>query len=136
MAFVWNVWVFHMPMMLDLMWQVSFCHGDTGLLGNVLSYLFVDLAAKYAISCPCKNSTVVFEVLLTSILQQLFLNLISIVLRGNSESNGFTYATPFLVIVCLGVNEVLFGCNVNDTTPVFPGSTHTLFLTVSGTEIC
>ena len=57
-------------------------------------------------------------------------------LRGNFESNGFTYAIPFPVIVCLGVNDVLFGCNVNDTTPVFPGSTRTLFLTVSGTEIC
>ena len=62
-------------------------------------------------------------------------NLISIGLRGNFESNGFTYATPFPVIVCLGVNDVLSG-HVNDTTPVFPGSTHTLFLTVSGTEIC
>ena len=38
---LWDVWVCHMPMVLDLMWQVSFCHGDTGLLGNVLSYLFV-----------------------------------------------------------------------------------------------
>ena len=58
-------------------------------------------------------------------------------LRGNFELNGFTYVTPFPVIVCLGVNEVLFGHNVNDTTPlVFPGSTHTLFLTVSGTKIC
>ena len=65
-----------------------------------------------------------------------FSNLISIGLRGNFESNGFTYATPFPVIVCLGVNDVLFGYNVNDTTPVFPGSTRTLFLTVSGTEIC
>ena len=61
---------------------------------------------------------------------------ISIGLRGNFESNGFTYATPFQVIVCLGVNDVLFGCNDNDTTPDFPSSTLTLFLTVSGTEIC
>ena len=78
----------------------------------------------------------VFEVLWTAIQQQLFSNSISIGLRGNFKSNGFTYVAPFLVIVCLGVNEVLFGHNVNDTTPVFPGSTHTLFLTVSGTEIC
>ena len=77
-----------------------------------------------------------FEVLWTSMQQQLFSNSISIDLRGNVESNGFTYVTPFPVVVCLGVNDVLFGCNVNDTTPVFPGSTHTLFLTVSGTEIC
>ena len=79
---------------------------------------------------------VVFEVLWTSIQQRLFSSSISICLRGNFKSNGFTYATPFPVIVCLGVNEVLFGHNVNDTTPVFPGSTHTLFLTVSGTKIC
>ena len=77
-----------------------------------------------------------FEVLWTSMQQWLFSNLISIGLRGNFESNGFIYATPFLVIVCLGVKDVLFDCHVNDTTPVFPGSTHTLFLTVSGTEIC
>ena len=32
---------FHMLMVLDLAWQMSFCHGDTGLLGNVLIYLFV-----------------------------------------------------------------------------------------------
>ena len=54
----------------------------------------------------------------------------------NVESNGFTYVIPFPVIVCLGVNDVLFDCNVNDTTLVFPSSTHTLFLTVRGTEIC
>ena len=78
----------------------------------------------------------VFEVLWTSMQQRLFSNLISVGLRGNFESNGFTYAIPFPVIVCLGVNDVLFGHNVNDTTPVFPGCTHTLFLTVSGTEIC
>ena len=77
-----------------------------------------------------------FEVLWTSMQQRLFSNSISIGLRGNFESNGFTYAIPSPVIVCLGVNDVLFGHNVNDTTPVFPGSTHTLFLTVSGTEIC
>ena len=33
--------VFHMSMVLDLMWQVSFCHEDTDLWENVLSYLFV-----------------------------------------------------------------------------------------------
>ena len=77
-----------------------------------------------------------FKVLWTLMQQRLFSNSISIGPRGNFESNGFTYATPFSVIVCLGVNEVLFGHNVNDTTPVFPGSTRTLFLTVSGTEIC
>ena len=32
---------FFILMVLGLMWQVSFCHGDTDLLENVLSYLFV-----------------------------------------------------------------------------------------------
>ena len=59
---------------------------------------------------------VVFEVLWTSMQQQLFSNSIPIGLRGHFESNGFTYVTPFLVIACLGVNDVLFGCNDNDTT--------------------
>ena len=68
--------------------------------------------------------------------QRLFLNSISIGLRGNFESNGFIYAIPLLVMVCLGVNEVLFGHNVSDTIPVFPGSMRALFLTVSGIEIC
>ena len=78
----------------------------------------------------------VFDVLWTSMQQRLFSNSISIGLRGNFESNGFTYETPSPVIVCLGVNEVLFGHNVNDATPAFPCSTCTLFLTVSGTKIC
>ena len=39
-------------------------------------------------------------------------------------------------MVCLGVDEVLFGHNVSDTFPVFPGNTRMLFLTVSGIEIC
>ena len=50
---------------------------------------------------------------------------ISIGLRGNLESNGFIYATPLVEMVCLGVNEVLFGQNVSDTNPVFPGNTCT-----------
>ena len=68
--------------------------------------------------------------------QWLFLNSISIGLRGNLESNGFIYATPLPLIVCLGVNDVLFGHNVNDTIPVFPGNMHILFLTISAIEIC
>ena len=51
-------------------------------------------------------------------------------------SNGFTYAMPLPMIVCLGVNNVLFGHNVNETIPVFPGSMHILFLTVNGIKIC
>ena len=68
--------------------------------------------------------------------QWLFLNSIFIGLRGKLESNGFIYATPSLVMVCLRVNEVLFGHNVNDTITVFPGNTRRLFLTISGIEIC
>ena len=41
--------------------------------------------------------------------QQLFLDSISIGLSGKSWSNGFTYAMPLPIIVCLGVNDVLFG---------------------------
>ena len=58
--------------------------------------------------------------------QWLFLNSISIGLRGKLESNGLMYATPLLVMVCLGVNDVLFGRNVNDIIPVFPGNTRIL----------
>ena len=68
--------------------------------------------------------------------QRLFLNSISIGLRGKLESNGFIYATPLPVIVCLEVNDVLFGHNVSDTILVFPGSMRILFLTISGIEIC
>ena len=57
-------------------------------------------------------------------------------LSGKLGSNGFMYAMPLPVIVCLGVNDVLFGHNVNDTIPVFPGSTHILFPTVNGIETC
>ena len=57
-------------------------------------------------------------------------------LSGKFGSNGFTYAMPLPMIVCLGVNDVLFGHKVNDTTPVFPGSMRILFLTVNGIEIC
>ena len=46
------------------------------------------------------------------------------------------YVTPLPMIVCLGVNDVLFGCNINDTISVFPGSTHMLFLTANGIKIC
>ena len=62
--------------------------------------------------------------------QRLFSNLISMGLRGKPGSNGFMYAMPLLVMVCLGVNDVLFGHNVNDIIPVFPGSTHRLYYIV------
>ena len=57
-------------------------------------------------------------------------------LSGKFRSNGFTYAMPLPVIVCLGVNDVLFGRKAKDATPVFPGSMHILFLTVNGIKIC
>ena len=57
-------------------------------------------------------------------------------LSGKFGSNGFTYAMHLPIIVCLGVNDVLFGHKVKDTTPVFPGSMRILFLTVNGIEIC
>ena len=54
-------------MVMDLMWQVSFCHGGTDLWENVSNYFVCtrpsDLASKYAISCLYKNSTVELEVL-------------------------------------------------------------------------
>ena len=68
--------------------------------------------------------------------QRLFSNSISISLSGKLGSNGFMYVMPLPVIVCLGVNDVLFGHNVSDTIPVFPGSTRILFLTINGIEIC
>ena len=68
--------------------------------------------------------------------QWLFLNSISMGLSGKFGSNGFMYATPLPMIVCMGVNDVLFDHKVKDTTLVFPGSIHILFLTVSGIKIC
>ena len=68
--------------------------------------------------------------------QWLFSNSISISLSGKLGSNGFIYAISLPMIVCLGINDVLFGHNVSETTPVFPGSTHILFLAVNGIEIC
>ena len=68
--------------------------------------------------------------------QWLFSNSISISLSGKLGSNGFIYAMPLPMIVCLGVNDVLFGHNVGDATPVFPGSICILFLTVNGIKIC
>ena len=57
-------------------------------------------------------------------------------LSGKFGSDGFTYATPFPIIVFLGVNDVLLSHKVKDTTPAFPGNMHILFLTVNGIEIC
>ena len=68
--------------------------------------------------------------------QWLFSNSISISLSGKLGSNGFIHAMPLPIIVCLGVNDVLFGHNVSETTPVLPGSMHILFQTINGIEIC
>ena len=68
--------------------------------------------------------------------QRLFSNSISMDLSDKLGSNGFTYAMPLPMIVCLGVNDVLFSHKVKDTTTVFPGSIRILFLTVNGIEIC
>ena len=57
-------------------------------------------------------------------------------LSGKFGSNGFTYAMPLPMIVCLGVNDVLFSHKVSDTTPVIPGSMRILFQTVNGIKIC
>ena len=67
--------------------------------------------------------------------QRLFLNSISMGLSGKLGSKGFIYAMPLPMIVCLGVNDVLFGHKVKDTSPVFPGIIRILFLTVNGIEI-
>ena len=66
--------------------------------------------------------------------QQLFSNSISIALSDKLGSNGFMYVTPLPMIVCLGVNDVLFGHSVSETTPVLPGSMHILFQTVNGSK--
>ena len=58
--------------------------------------------------------------------QWLFSNSISIGLSGKLGSNGFIYAMPLPMIVCLGVNDVLFDRNVSETTPVLPGSIHVI----------
>ena len=68
--------------------------------------------------------------------QWLFSNSISMGLSGKFGSNGLMYAMPLPMMVCLGVNDVLFGHKVNETTPVFPGSMCILFLTVDGIKIC
>ena len=68
--------------------------------------------------------------------QRLFLNSISMGLSGKLGSNGFRHAMPLPMIVCLRVNDVLFGQKVKDSTPVFPGSIRILFLAINGIKIC
>ena len=52
------------------------------------------------------------------------------------ELKGPTYATPFPIMVFLGVNVVLFVFKAADTIPVHPGKILTLFFATSGMEIC
>ena len=51
-------------------------------------------------------------------------------------SNGLTYATPFPMIVFLGVNVVLLVFKAAETIPVWPGKILTLFLASNVMEIC
>ena len=41
MAFLWDGSVSHKLMVMDLAWQVSFCHEGTDLWESVSNYLFV-----------------------------------------------------------------------------------------------
>ena len=66
----------------------------------------------------------------------MFSNSTSTGLKGNLESNGLTYAMPFPVMVWCGIKDVLLDFSANDTIPVLPSNIHTLFLEISGIEIC
>ena len=57
-------------------------------------------------------------------------------LKGKVELKGLIYATPFPMIVFLGVKVVLPGLRVSDTTPFFLGKIQMLFLATKGIEIC
>ena len=76
------------------------------------------------------------DVLQTSRQHLLFSNSISTDLKGNVGSIGLTYAIPFPIIVWCGTNDVLLSFSTNDTIPVHPGNTLTLFVAVKGIEIC
>ena len=76
------------------------------------------------------------DVLQTSKQHLLFSNSISTGLKGNVKWNGLTYAMPFPVIVWHPTKDVLLDFSSNDTIPVLPGNIHTLFLAISGIEIC
>ena len=88
------------------------------------------------ISCLYENSIVLFNVLVTSKQHLLFSNSTSTALKGNLESNGLTYTMPFRVMVWHGIKDVLLNITTNDTIPVLLGNIQTLFLAISGIEIC
>ena len=56
--------------------------------------------------------------------------------KGKVVSYGLTYATPFPMIVFLGVNMVLPVFSAAETIPVHHGKILTLFFATSGMEIC
>ena len=66
----------------------------------------------------------------------LFSSLTSIGHKGKVLSNGLTYATPFHMIVFLGVKVVLPIFRTAETIPVHPGKILTLFFATIETEIC
>ena len=83
-----------------------------------------------------ENSTVLFNVLVTSKQHLLFSNSTSTGLKGNLESDGLKYEMPSPVMVWHGIKNVLLDPGVNDTIPMLLGNIHTLFLAISGIEIC
>ena len=78
----------------------------------------------------------VSDVLNTSKQHLLFSNSTLTSLKGNLQSSALIYAMPFPVIVWHGANDVLLGYSAKDIMHDLPGYMHTLFLTISGIEIC
>ena len=76
------------------------------------------------------------DVLQTSKQHLLFSNSISAGLKGNVKSSGLTYVMPFPAIVWHGTKDVLLSFSAKDIIPVCLGSILTLFLVISGIEIC
>ena len=76
------------------------------------------------------------DVLYTSKQHLLFSNSISTGLKGSVKSNGLTNAMPFPLIIWCGTKDVLLGFSAKDIISVLPGNIHTLFLAISGKEIC
>ena len=76
------------------------------------------------------------DVLQTSEQHLLFSNSISTGLKGNVGSSGLAYAMPFPVMVWHGTKDVLCSFSATDIMPVCLGNILTLFLEISGIEIC
>ena len=73
------------------------------------------------ISLPNVNSTVESNELCISRQHLLFSSLTSVGHKGKVLSNSLTYATPFPMIVFLGVKVVLPVFRAAETIPVHPG---------------